>query len=280
MLRSLAQRSGAAAAAAPHGIQVGSVLGYVGAADRHVQKYAQALHGLAVPLVLRGTAPTAAAFFSPRRLRALAEAWLLQLQAEAPGAPGCAWLLSNGGAFVYAHALALLRADAELPPARQRFPGVAFAAVALDSAPVLVDAGSTGRALCAALGLAARPALGAALRAGVRAAFRLSGNRWLIDNDAFFAALERDVGGARPQLPHLLLASSADDAITALAPVEALAARCAAAGRAVDMWRVPSPSPHCTHLLTHRSEYERRLAALLAAAAPPPPPPLPRAGAP
>jgi hypothetical protein len=202
-------------------------------------------------------------------LRALAEEWLLQLQAEAPGAPGVAWLLSNGGACVYAHAVALLRADAALPPARQRFPGVAFAAVVLDSAPVLVDGRSTGRALSAALGLAARPVLGAALRGAVHAACSL--HRGPIDNAAFFSALEHDVGATpcRP-LPRLLLACSADDEITALAPVEALAARCSAAGRSVDLWRVPSPSPHCTHLLTHRKEYERRVAALLAAAAPPP----------
>jgi hypothetical protein len=268
MLRSLAQQL-PAAAAAHHCIGIGSVWGYVGAADRHTNKYAQALHGLSVPLVLRRTAPTAAAFLSPRRLRALAEEWLLQLQAEAPGAPGVAWLLSNGGAFVYAHAVALLRADAALPPARQRFPGVAFAAVVLDSAPVLVDGRSTGRALSAALGLAARPVLGAALRGAVHAAFSL--HRGPIDNAAFFSALEHDVGATpcRP-LPRLLLACSADDEITALAPVEALAARCSAAGRSVDLWRVPSPSPHCTHLLTHRKEYERRVAALLAAAAPPP----------
>jgi hypothetical protein len=259
----------AAAAPAAHGIFHGSIWGYVGAQDRHLQKYAQTLHALHVPLVLRRTAPTLSAFLAPAHLRALAEEWLLTLQREAPGRPGIAWLLSNGGAFVYQHALALLRADAALPPPSQRFPGVSFAALALDSAPVFVDARSSGTALSTALGLRQRPLLRACTHAAVRALF--SFNNTERTNTEFFAALALDVGGLPGRAPpRLLLACSADDAITDLARVQAFAAQCAAAGRAVELWTVPSPSPHCTHLLTHRQEYQARLGALLAAAAPPP----------
>ena len=269
MLRTTAQR--APGAPALHGILHGSVWGYVGAQDRHLLKYAQTLHALAVPAVLRRTAPTLSAFLRPQHLRALALEWLLALQRDAPGHPGVAWLLSNGGAFVYAHALALLRQDAARPPPAQRFPGVHFAAVVLDSAPVFVEARSSGRALSTALGLGARPLLRAATHAAVGALFTLNSN-WPISNAEFFSALALDVGGLRGGRapPRLLLASSADDAITDLARVEAFARQCQAAGRQVELWRVPSPSPHCTHLLTHRREYEGRLGALLAAAAPPP----------
>jgi hypothetical protein len=270
MLRTVAQRAAGAPPAA-HGILHGSVWGYVGAQDRHLLKYAQALHALAVPTVLRATAPTLSAFLRPRHLRALALDWLLALQRDAPGLPGVAWLLSNGGAFVYAHALALLRQDAALPPPAQRFPGVRFAAVVLDSAPVFVEARSSGEALSTALGLGARPLLRAATHAAMGALFTLNAN-WPVNNTEFFAALARDAGAPRPP-PRLLLVCSADDAITDFARVEAFARQCEAAERQVELWRVPSPSPHCTHLLTHRRAYEERLGALLAAAAPPPPPP-------
>ena len=256
-------RSTQAVAARAHALAHGTVFGFVGAQDRHLVKYAAALHGLGVPLVLRRTAPTFDCFFDRARLRPLAEAWLLTLEREQPHAPGVVWLLSNGGAFVYAHALRLLREDALLPRAQQRFARVDLAAVVYDSAPAHVTPATAANALTAALALRSPPAA-AAVRAALRAFFSVTMGLQRGDtNEGFFESLARGAP-ARHAPPATLFAYSADDEISDAGRIEALAARVPGA-RA---WRVPSPSPHCMHLVTARAEYEARLRELFAAAAP------------
>ena len=264
MLKTFTHRA-AASAAAQHCLMHASVWGFVGAQDRHLLKYAEALHAGAIPTVYRRTAPTWACFLSRAALRAEAERWLLTLQRDVPGQPGAVLLLSNGGAFVYAEAVRLLRADAALPPAAQRFPGVAFSAVVYDSAPAWVTPQSGAMALSLALGLSSHTTL---LQC-IKALFALTSRAW--DNTLFFGTLAQDVAGTGRAPPAALLLGSTDDAVTDWGRVVQLSQAVAQHGRAAHLWQVPSPSPHCMHLMRDKAEYVARLAAFFAAAAPPAP---------
>lgn len=260
-----------------------SVWGYVGAQDIHLQKYTGALHALGVPTVYRRTVPTLDAFFAPSKLKAIAEQWLLQVARESPGTPHLVWLLSNGGAFIYYHSLALLHEDASLPLAAQRFSAVSISAVCYDSCPAWVTPLTAANALTTALGLPARPLLNATLHPLLHTLFACTmymppiKGLPLYNNTNFFADLARDVAGLPGRaLPRTLVVYSADDSITLADKVEAFAAACSATahpepepelgpwGSRVRLLRMPSPSPHCTHLRTHRELYTKHLAELLA----------------
>jgi hypothetical protein len=248
-----------------HTLSHGSVWGYVGARDKQICKYASVLSSF-VPLVLRDTAPLKDCFFARSKLRVLAERWLLELAKEAPSHPGVVWILSNGGAFVYEKAVLLLREDAALPPAQQRFARVSFSHIVYDSAPVWVTPQATANALTTGLGYSRHP-LGGAVNMGLYLFFSAAMGLSRETPDELFASLAADMHTPLPPraAPARLLVYSADDAITRADKVEEFAARCAEGGGRVVLWKVPSPSAHCTHLLTHREAYLGHLRAFLEA---------------
>jgi hypothetical protein len=234
-----------------------TVFGWVGARDKHVEKYANLLHALGVPLVMRTTAPTWDCFFAPWRLRRLAEEWLQSLAAPAlAGQPGAVLLLSNGGAFVYCEAVKMKAADAALPPAQQRFAHVRLRAALLDSAPARVTARSGSRALTGSI---RSPALRAAARWAARALFAALSALWgaAARNAAMWGALTSDGLAER----HGYVSSASDDITDAGWVAELVAARLAA-GLDTRAWALEA-SPHCGHLQKEPEKYRAFAEALL-----------------
>jgi hypothetical protein len=228
-----------------------TVFGWVGANDKHVQKYASLLHALGVPHVQRTTAPIFAAFFAPARLARLAEEWLVSLTAPGlAGRPGVVLLLSNGGAFVYAEAVKLKAADAALPPQQQRFAGVRLRAAVFDSAPARVTAFSGSRAITGSI---RSPVLRAVAQWVALAAFSalsaLSGAE--ARNKAMWDALTAD-GGLCAR--HGYVYARRGDMITDAVWVSQLVQAREALGNETRAWGLES-SPHCGHLLKEPTQY-------------------------
>jgi hypothetical protein len=240
-----------------------SVFGWVGASDKHVQKYAALFHSLGVPHVQRTTAPLFDCFFAPWRLQRLAQAWLESLAAPGlAGRPGVALLLSNGGTFVYLEALKLLAKDAALPAGARRFASVRLCAVLFDSAPARVTATSAARALAGSI---RSPRVRAAAEAAAR--LLLATAPLLLRAEERNAALWGALACDRAVKVHAYV-SSATDPITDAAWVAELVAARLAAGHKTRAW-VLEDSPHCGHLArapeAYRAWAERALRAGTAA---------------
>lgn len=116
-----------------------SVFGWVGAEDRHVCKYTSMFAVAGIADSVRCVAPFTDILFRPKRVRALAEQWLMLLENDFPNRPGVALFASNGGAVVYGHAVRLLTEDCSLPLPQRRFSNVTLAATVFDSSPVKRD---------------------------------------------------------------------------------------------------------------------------------------------
>jgi len=227
--------------------------------------------GLSESSVYRSTVPTFDAFFSKRNLRPLAEKWLYKLSENHANEPGLVWLFSNGGCWLYKSALDLLYADSLLPLSQRRFEKAQIGAVIYDSAPVWETPDSGSAALSMAL-FPKAPSLRVCTQITVRSLMRAFEGDPRRHNATLFSSLQRGLPSHRKR-PFQLCVASWDDEITDFQHVEDFLLACRqkedleTTGRRISMWRAPSPSPHCQHMLNHGAEYKKRVAALLEQAA-------------
>jgi dienelactone hydrolase len=236
-----------------------ALMGWAGAGDRALGKYAALLAARGFPTV-RSALPLGRLFApseAPRRAWAAA---LADFLADAVGVPPrrvVLYAFSNGGGFVVEQ-LSLLAATE-----RYSWLGPAVAGVVFDSAPGYMSA-----ALAARVADEASPP-GSWRRAALRA--RLAASRVLTplltgDRPRLYWARMRALAfGAAPP-PPLLFLYSADAPLCDAARLEALIGEHRAAGRRVRAvrWAV---SKHVGHLARHRAEYEAALLGFLAEAA-------------
>ncbi len=116
-------------------------LGWLGAHERQLQRYADLHSNLGATRVLRRVAPAFNQFVNHRGLVLLAEDVLSTLQHDHPHIPVIIHCFSNGGAFV------LWKLRAALEEAPLRFPSVHIAGVIFDSAPAFVTRTTAARAV-------------------------------------------------------------------------------------------------------------------------------------
>lgn len=249
----------AAAAAAPilDATWHASLFGWVGATDRALSKYADLLGRLGARDSVRTVAPTLDAFARPARIRALAEAWLADVERRAPGRPCVALLASNGGAFVYADAVAALAADAARPAHARRFAHVSVRAIIFDSAPAWVTPHTAARAFSEGR---AAPAARAAAYAAARCVFTLAAPLLAARAAPFFETLRADASAA----PALYVYSERD-VVTDAARLRAhvAARREAHPGGPGSVLELVTDAAHCAHLREQPRAYEDAIAGLL-----------------
>lgn len=224
-------------------------LGWVGAQDRHLSKYAALMHELGVRDVARATLPTSDAFLFPSARRAMAADVLAMLQGQA--LPAYLYYFSNGGAFMHEPLLELLAEDRRREPAQRRYAGVRISGAIFDSAPAFVTPRSAALALSSTL----QSALAQKLVFTVAHAFFGASNR-LHDSSRFFDSL------ATCTLPTLYIYSQTD-VITDSERVTALADQRAARGCRISRLYFPKEMavPHVSGLRNAPAAYREALAA-------------------
>lgn len=252
---------------------VALLLGWLGAKDRGLQKYAELYHSIGCETVLRYTAPATDVFLRRSALRETAERALNSLSTDYAGRPAVLVSFSNGGAFVHEQLADLLREDALRPASERKFSKARIAATVFDSAPAALTLAAGTRALTGSI---KNPvlrqvafALGYALM-GAAIPLIWDANR----PQAYFASLLRDP----LRVPSLYIYSDADeitDATSLARFVQERRAILAAEGAAAPasapgLAPVPVPvrelrigagvrSPHVSHFLAQPDVYREAL---------------------
>ena len=233
-----------------------SLFGWVGASDKHLEKYSQLFHDLGVPTTYRTVAPTLDAFLFKHNLLPLAKSWLDTLCGSHPHEkdPGVVFIASNGGAWLFHTALKLLREDSTLPLSCRSYSNLRIGAVIYDSAPVWETPRSGSIAFSTAI-FPRQPTPRRVLEGLSSALLSLAQPPSDIHNKLLFNSLTQGLPDCFPP-PLQLCIASRDDAITEYRHVEAFAR---GAGPRCSLWTPPSPSPHCSHFLAHPKEYTERV---------------------
>ena len=240
-----------------------SLFGWVGASDKHLEKYSNLFHTLGIPATYRTVAPTLDAFFFKDNLIPLAKGWL-DIMCSHPHKkdPGVLFVASNGGAWLYHAALKLLREDSTLPHSRRKYSSLSLGAVVYDSAPVFETPHSGSTAFSTAV-FPHQPLRRRVLAGFSSALLTLAQPPAELHNKLLFTSLTEGLPKDFPP-PLQLCIASRDDAITEYGHVEAFAK---GLGPKASLWTPPSPSPHCSHYLAHPHEYSERVRELLEQAA-------------
>lgn len=242
---------------------VALLLGWLGAKDRGLQKYAELYHTLGCETVLRYTAPATDVFLRRSALRDTAERALQTLSTDYPGRPAVLVSFSNGGAFVHEQLAELLREDALRPASERKYSKARIAATVFDSAPAALTLAAGTRALTGSI---KHPLL---RQAAFVCCYALMGAAIPLIWDsnrpqAYFAALLRDP----LRVPSMYIYSDSDEITDAAALarfVQERRAVLASEGAAV---RVPVRelrigagvrSPHVSHFLTQPEAYREAL---------------------
>jgi hypothetical protein len=236
-----------------------SLFGWVGASDKHLEKYSNLFHTLNIPVTYRTVAPTLDAFFFKDNLVPLAKGWLEKLCSHPHERdPGVLFVASNGGAWLYHTALKLLREDSSLPLSFRKYSNLSLGAIIYDSAPVFETPHSGSTAFSTAV--FPRHPIRRRVLAGLSSALlTLAQPPAELHNKLLFTSLTEGLPKDFPP-PLQLCIASRDDAITEYGHVEAFAK---GLGPKASLWTPPSPSPHCSHYLAHPREYSERLKELL-----------------
>lgn len=264
---SFVSSAGATTAAASPAPAACFLFGWVGANDRNLAKYSQLVQEVAPGAAChRIVCPTFEAFLSPAGRAKLAEQTLQKIVTEHPDQPVLLYYFSNGGCFIHEQLLVLLRQDAALPPAEQRFARVRICGTVFDSAPAKVTPHTGALALSESLTGALQRRVTFALAyvffsfVGLVNGVIGRGN-WAAFNKRYFGALADD----HLPCPSLYVYSDADHVTIAPALAEFVAAR-RARGHDVTEWHIPAgvPSPHCGHYRAQPQQYKQTLAEFVA----------------
>lgn len=238
---------------------VAVLLGWLGAKDRGLQKYAELYHHLGCESVLRYTAPAKDVFLNRDALRSTAERALDNLSQTYAGRPAILVSFSNGGAFVHEQVAELLREDALRPVSERRYGNARIVATVFDSAPAALTLAAGTRAITGSIKhpLLRRMAF-ASCYAVLTAAIP-----FIWDRDrpaAYFASLLRDP----LRVPSMYIYSDTDeitDAVALARFVQDRRAVLAGDGVPVREWRVGADvrSPHVSHFQAQPDAYREAL---------------------